>query len=80
MSHKMVTKSGRRLVVYISDDLRQEINGWVDNEGISLADFTRDALESYLREKQREKRNAELKETCQLISGRQKDIQASLRR
>lgn len=79
MSHKMVTKNGRRLVVYISEDLREKINDWIDNEGISMADFTRDALESYLRDKQREQRNLELKETCRLISGQNPHKLASLR-
>lgn len=78
MSHKMITKNGRRLVVYISDELREKLTGWVDNEGISLADFTRDALEAYLLEKQRELRNAELKETCQLISHKSNHALASL--
>ncbi|MFQ5628153.1 MAG: hypothetical protein ACE5I1_05275 [bacterium] len=78
MSRKMVTKSGRRLVVYISEDLREEITGWIDSEGISMADFTRDALDAYLREKKREKRNTELKETCQLISNRLNEDKASV--
>ena len=68
MSRKLVTKSEHRLVVYISADLRKEINGWLESEDVSLADFTRDALEMYLRKKQREQRAAELRETCQLLS------------
>jgi len=74
----MVTKSGRRLVVYISEELRAKLNGWVDSENISLADFTRDALEAYLDEKQREQRNAELKTTCQIVSSRDHSRLASI--
>lgn len=68
MSHKNITKNGRRFVLYISDELREEIKGWVKKEGTSLADFTRDALLHYLRQKRHEERKAELEKTCQLLA------------
>ena len=61
------TKANQRFVMYISDKLRKEIAKWVKKQGITMAQFGREAFETHLRNKRREERHAQLAETCRLI-------------
>lgn len=53
--------------MYIPNNLREEIENWVNKMGITLADFGRNAFESYLKDIRREERNAQLAETCRIF-------------
>ncbi|NIR53181.1 hypothetical protein GWO43_31455 [candidate division KSB1 bacterium] len=67
MSRKPNSKSSQRFVMYIPNNLREEIENWVDKMGITLAEFGREAFESYLKDIRREERNAKLAETCRIF-------------
>ena len=64
MSQKLVTKNGKRFVLYISTDLRNEISDCVNKEGTTFADFARDAFEFYLKNRRQEERQKQLAEAC----------------
>jgi hypothetical protein len=53
--------------MYIPNNLREEIEVWVNKMGITMAEFGRDAFESYLSDKRREERNLQLAETCKIF-------------
>lgn len=67
MRSRVYPKSRQRFVMYIPNNLREEIEVWVDKMGITMAEFGRDAFESYLSDKRREERNEELAETCKIF-------------
>ena len=67
MSQKLVTKHGKRFVLYISPELREEITERVDKDGTTLADFAREAFESYLKIRNKEEQQSQLAETCALF-------------
>lgn len=67
MRRKPNLKSSQRFVMYIPNNLRAEIEGWVSKMGITLADFGRDAFIKYLDEIKRQERNAQLAETCRFF-------------
>lgn len=67
MSQKLVTKNGRRFVLYISNELREEITDCVNQDGTTLADFARDAFEQYLKNRRQEERKKQLAESCLLL-------------
>ncbi|MFQ5708948.1 MAG: hypothetical protein ACE5HO_15935 [bacterium] len=68
MTRKANTKARQRFVMYIPNDLRREIETWASQKGITLAEFGREAFESYLHAKRREERHAQLAETCQMLA------------
>ncbi|HEX9654379.1 MAG TPA: hypothetical protein VGA99_11760 [bacterium] len=67
MGSRAYAKSRQRFVMYIPNNLREEIEVWVDKMGITMAEFGRDAFESYLSDKRREERKEQLAETCRLF-------------
>ncbi len=67
MRGKVYAKSRQRFVMYIPNNLREEIEVWVNKMGITMAEFGRDAFESYLSDKRREERNEQLAETCKIF-------------
>ncbi|KAA3658599.1 MAG: hypothetical protein DWQ10_10875 [Calditrichaeota bacterium] len=67
MSQKLVTKNGKRFVLYISQELRNEITDCVNRDGTTLADFARDAFESYLCNRRQEERRRQLEESCMMF-------------
>ncbi len=69
MRRKEYIKANQRFVMYIPNNLREEIERWVNKNGITLAEFGREAFQTYLSEKRREERNAQLAETCRLFNG-----------
>lgn len=76
MARKSNHKVRQRFVMYIPTDLRQEIEYWVKKQGITLAEFGREAFVSFLEKKRREERHAQLAKTCQLLSGDDEQIAA----
>lgn len=68
MSQKLITKNGKRFVLYISNELRNEITDVVNKDGTTLADFAREAFELYLKNRKQEEKNQELAEACALFS------------
>lgn len=79
MTRRTNSKIRQRFVMYIANDLRQEIESWVNQQGITLAEFGREAFESYLKEKRREERHAQLAETCQLLADHNNHVSESWR-
>jgi metal-responsive CopG/Arc/MetJ family transcriptional regulator len=67
MRRKAYAKSNQRFVMYIPNNLREEIENWTNKMGITLAEFGRDAFESYLSDRRREERDEELAETCRVF-------------
>jgi hypothetical protein len=67
MPGRLYAKPNQRFVMYISNNLREEIEDWVDKMDITLAEFGREAFETYLENKKREQRHAQLAETCRLF-------------
>ena len=74
MSRRPYAKASQRFVMYIPNALREEIEDWVGKMGMTLAEFGREAFESYLNSKRREERNAQLVETCRLFENKSKRI------
>lgn len=74
MARRPTMKSNQRFVMYIPWELRTEVEDWVNRRGVSLAEFGREALETYLRSKQKEERNQQLVETCKLFETRSRMI------
>jgi metal-responsive CopG/Arc/MetJ family transcriptional regulator len=70
----MYTKSSQRFVMYIPNNLREEIDDLVDKRGITLAEFGRDAFETYLNSIKEEERKAQLAETCRLFEAQNDDL------
>ncbi len=67
MNNRMYTKPSQRFVMYIPNNLREEIDDLVDKRGITLAEFGRDAFESYLNSIRQEEQRAQLAETCRIF-------------
>lgn len=67
MKSKISTKTNQRFVMYIPNNLREEIESWVKKTGITMAEFGREAFKSYLIDRRREERNAQLAETCRIF-------------
>ncbi len=67
MNNRMYTKSSQRFVMYIPNNLREEIDDLVDKRGITLAEFGRDAFENYLNSIRQEEKRAQLAETCRIF-------------
>ncbi|MFQ5752309.1 MAG: hypothetical protein ACE5HI_09960 [bacterium] len=67
MKSKISTKTNQRFVMYIPNNLREEIESWVKKTGITMAEFGREAFKSYLSDRRREERNAQLAETCRIF-------------
>lgn len=53
--------------MYIPTNLREEIETWVNKMGITLAEFGREAFETYLSDKRKEERTEQLVETCKIL-------------
>ncbi|KAA3610990.1 MAG: hypothetical protein DWQ05_21100 [Calditrichaeota bacterium] len=64
MSQKLVTKNGKRFVLYISRELRNEITECVNQDGTTLADFAREAFEQCLKNRRQEEQKKQLAEAC----------------
>lgn len=60
-------KTSQRFVMYIPFSLRREIDIWAEKMNMTLAEFGREAFESYLDNKKRQERDQQLMETCQLF-------------
>ena len=74
MNNRMYTKSSQRFVMYIPNHLREEIDDLVDKRGITLAEFGRDAFESYLNSIRQEEKRAQLAETCRIFGADNQSI------
>jgi hypothetical protein len=74
MSTKAYPKTNQRFVMYIPNSLRQEVESWVCQRAMTLAEFGREAFEYYLDNKKREERKKQLAETCRLFSDINDDI------
>lgn len=60
--------------MYIPNSLREEIENWVGKTGTTLAEFGRQAFESYLENNRREERKTQLAETCRLFENQNNHI------
>lgn len=74
MERTITTKANQRFVLYISHELRQRIEQWVTTNGITMADFGREAFKSYLENKRKEERMLQLAETCKLFKQQQNRV------
>ncbi|RMD92886.1 MAG: hypothetical protein D6813_05085 [Calditrichaeota bacterium] len=74
MKNKNGIKNSQRFVMYIPNELRKEIENWVNKKGITMAEFGREALEEYLNSKLREERHAQLAETCKKFNHFHKEV------
>ncbi len=74
MRPRVYAKSRQRFVMYIPNYLREEIEVWVNKKGITMAEFGRDAFESYLNDRRREERTQQLAETCRLFEDSNEQI------
>ena len=74
MRPRIYTKTSQRFVMYIPNNLRAEIDHWVDKRGMTLAEFGREAFETYLKNKIREEKEAQLAETCRIFESKNKDL------
>ncbi len=74
MSRRTAIKPNHRFVLHIPNSLRKEIEDWVNKMGITFAEFGRDAFESYLRNKRKEERDAQLAETCRLFERKSNSV------
>ncbi|MFQ5602583.1 MAG: hypothetical protein ACE5HS_04880 [bacterium] len=67
MRRRTYAKTSQRFVMYIPTNLREEIETWVNKMGITLAEFGREAFETYLSDKRKEERTEQLVETCKIL-------------
>ena len=74
MSRRTAVKPNHRFVLYIPNDLRKEIEDWVNKMGITFAEFGREAFELYLHKKRKEEKNAQLAETCRMFESKNKSV------
>ncbi len=74
MSRGSAVNPDHRVVLYVSNVLRKEIEDWVNKMGITFAEFGREAFELYLSNKRKEERNTQLAETCQLFESKNNSV------
>jgi hypothetical protein len=67
-------KASHRFVMYISNQLREQVEELVKQNGLTLAAFGRRAFESYLSQLQMEERNRQLAQTCRIFEQRNQQI------
>ena len=70
MAENLNKKSNRRFVLHISSELRQQIEEWVNRNGVTMAYFGRVAFRKFLEDKKRERRQVQLLETCKRFEKR----------
>ncbi|RMD67237.1 hypothetical protein D6833_00490 [Candidatus Parcubacteria bacterium] len=68
-ARKSQNRGSKRFVMYIPNTLRDEIEACVNETGMTLAEFGREAFATYLCDLRRKKRDAQLAETCRLLDG-----------
>jgi hypothetical protein len=74
MKSHSLTKTGHRLHLIVPAELFEEIEDCVTNEGTSLADFCREAMELSLHEKRRKKTRQQILETCKIFEQKSKEV------
>ncbi|MCG8603431.1 hypothetical protein MJD09_00310 [bacterium] len=67
-------KASHRFVMYISGQLREQIEDLVRQNGLTLAAFGRRAFESYLSQLQMEERNRQLTKTCMIFEQKNQQV------
>lgn len=67
MIQKTLAAKSRVIHLRLPTDLCHKLEQWIDEEGITLANFCREAIECYLLHKHHEARQEQLKETCHFL-------------
>lgn len=74
MIEKAVPKPNKRIVMYVPNELCNEIKSWVGENFTTLSDFGREAFRFYLGERKKEQSREQLAESCQMLNKHNRQI------